>query len=557
VGELPYLLTLPSHGFFWFRLATDVPVPGWHSERLAPEDLQVLVLFDGWSSFFRDRVVPWRIGMAEKLRTQVETQVLPRFVARERWYAAKGTAIRRVALTDHALLKRDEQSWLIALAQIESAAGEAARYFLPFALAWEEEEERLRTLAPATIAKVRQQAQVGALADATQDPEFCAALVEAIGTGTELPTAHGKLVFKPTRAFAQLAGRPESRKPLMRPPGSSSNTVMQLGRRLFLKTYRRVRTGLNPELEIGRYLTDVVGFKHCVPLAGSIEYVDANSVASSLALLQAYVENQGDGWTFTVDYVARRIEDRAADETFGDYVALAQTLARRVAELHLALAAGTDPAFAPEPATRDDLTAWVGNVGNEARVTLELLQRRRDELPAAAQADADIVLAAREALVAAIALPEGNAGAKSRQHGDLHLGQVLLRDNDWLIVDFEGEPARALDERRAKHSPLRDVAGMLRSFGYAAAAAVERVAADAVDREAPASHAHAWEEVARRAFADAYRETAGALYPPAAAALLRLFELEKACYELRYELDNRPSWAGIPLAGIKRMLALD
>jgi maltose alpha-D-glucosyltransferase/alpha-amylase len=557
VGELPYLLTLPSHGFFWFRLATDVPVPGWHSERLAPEDLQVLVLFDGWSSFFRDRVVPWRIGMAEKLRTQVETQVLPRFVARERWYGAKGTAIRRVALADHALLNHDKQSWLIALARVESAAGEAARYFLPFALAWEEEEERMRTLAPATIAKVRQQAQVGALADATQDPEFCAALVEAIGTGTELPTAHGKLVFKPTRAFAQLAGTPESRKPLMRPPGSSSNTVMQLGRQLFLKTYRRVRTGLNPELEIGRYLTDVVGFKHCVPLAGSIEYVDANSVASSLALLQAYVENQGDGWTFTVDYVARRIEDRAADETFGDYVALAQTLARRVAELHLALAAGTDPAFAPEPATRDDLTAWVGNVGNEARVTLELLQRRRDELPAAAQADADIVLAAREALVAAIALPEGNAGAKSRQHGDLHLGQVLLRDNDWLIVDFEGEPARALDERRAKHSPLRDVAGMLRSFGYAAAAAVERVAADAADREAPASHAHAWEEVARRAFADAYRDTAGALYPPAAAALLRLFELEKACYELRYELDNRPSWAGIPLAGIKRMLALD
>ncbi|MFZ5539709.1 MAG: maltose alpha-D-glucosyltransferase, partial [Pseudomonadota bacterium] len=351
VGELPYLLTLPSHGFFWFRLATDVPVPDWHSERLAPEDLQVLVLFDGWSSFFRDRVVPWRIGMAERLRKQLETQVLPRFVARERWYAAKGEAIRRVALADHALLKHGRQSWLLALANVETEAAEAARYFLPFALAWEDDEERSRALAPAAIAKVRQQAQVGALADAAQDPEFCAALVEAIGAGAELPTAHGRLLFTPTRAFAQLAGTPESRKPVTRVPGSSSNTVMQLGRQLFLKIYRRVRTGLNPELEIGRFLTDVAGFKHCVPLAGSVEYVDADGAASSLALLQAYVENQGDGWTFTVDYVARRLESRAADETFGDYAALAQTLGRRVAELHLAFASGADPAFAPEPVT--------------------------------------------------------------------------------------------------------------------------------------------------------------------------------------------------------------
>ncbi len=555
IGELPYLLTLPSHGFFWFRLATDVPVPDWHSERLAPEDLQVLVLFDGWSSFFRDRVVPWRIGMAERLRKQFETEVLPRFVARERWYAAKGEAIRRVALADHALLKHGRQSWLLALANVETESGEPARYFMPFALAWEDEEERSRALAPATIAKVRQQAQVGVLADATQDPEFCGALVEAIGAGSELPTAHGKIVFKPTRAFARLAGAPESRRPVARPPGSSSNTVMQLGHRLFLKTYRRVRTGLNPELEVGRFLTDVAEFAHCVPLAGSVEYVDANGVASSLALLQAYVENQGDGWSFTVDYVARRIEARAADETFGDYAALAQALGRRIAELHRAFAAGTDAAFAPEPVARDDLAAWARQIRYEAQATFERLQRRRDDLSPTARADADALLGAREAALAAIAVPEGEAGKKIRHHGDFHLGQVLLRDNDWIIIDFEGEPARSLEERRAKHSPLRDVAGMLRSFDYAAAAAVERVAVGG-EGAAPAAQARAWEGVARRAFVDAYREAAGALYPAAAPALLRLFELQKAYYELRYELDNRPSWAAIPLAGIKRLLGL-
>jgi maltose alpha-D-glucosyltransferase/alpha-amylase len=292
-----------------------------------------------------------------------------------------------------------------------------------------------------------------------------------------------------------------------------------------------------------------------VPLAGSVEYVDANGVASSLALLQAYVENQGDGWSFTVDYVARRIESRAADETFGDYAALAQALGRRTAELHRAFAAGTDPAFAPEPVARDDLAAWARQIRAEAQATFERLQRRRDDLSPAARAGADVLLGAREAALAAVAVPEGEAGKKIRHHGDFHLGQVLLRDNDWVIIDFEGEPARSLEERRAKHSPLRDVAGMLRSFDYAAAAAVERVAVGG-EGAAPAAQARAWEGIARRAFLDAYSEAAGPLYPAAAPALLRLFELEKAYYELRYELDNRPSWAAIPLAGIKRLLGL-
>jgi maltose alpha-D-glucosyltransferase/alpha-amylase len=554
IGELPYLLTLPSHGFFWFRLATDAPVPDWHSERLAPEDLQVLVLFDGWSSLFRDRVVPWRIGMAEKLRRQFETEVLPRFVARERWYGAKGEPVRRVALADHALLKHGNLSWLITLASVEAAGAEPARYFLPFALAWEEEEERTRALAPATIAKVRQQARVGILADALPDPEFCAALVESIGAGVELATAHGSLVFRPTRAFAQLAGTSEARKPVMRPPGWSSNTVMQLGHQLFLKAYRRIRAGLNPELEIGRFLTDVAQFKHCVPLAGSVEYVDANGVASSLALLQAYVENQGDGWVFTINYVARILDggNAAGEEAFGDYATLAQTLGRRTAGLHLALAAGTEPAFAPEPMTPDDLAAWARRLRAEAQATLELLRQRLGDLPPAARPDAEALLARP---VSAFAAPEGGAGLKIRHHGDFHLGQVLLRDNDWVIIDFEGEPARPLEERRAKHSPLRDVAGMLRSFSYAAASALERALPAAVDRSARIASAHAWERVARRAFVDGYREAAGDLYPPAASALLHQFELEKAYYELRYELENRPSWAAIPLAGLRRLLA--
>ena len=175
IGELPYLLTLPACGFYWFRLAADVAVPSWHAERLAAEERPVLVLFDGWTSFFRDRVVPWRIRMAEKLRAQFETETLPRYIATQRWYAAKGVPIKRAALSDWVLWGPDPSSWLIALLQVDAASGQSA-YFLPMALAWGDgDDEHVRALAAATVARVRQQSQVGVLADAFADDAFCRA----------------------------------------------------------------------------------------------------------------------------------------------------------------------------------------------------------------------------------------------------------------------------------------------------------------------------------------------------------------------------------------------
>ncbi len=562
IGELPYLLTLPAHGFYWFRLAADAAVPHWHTER-ARDDLPMLVLFDGWTTFFRDRVVPWRIGMAEKIRAQLEQEVLPRYIESQRWYAAKGERVKRARLADHVQWEAAGRSWLIAQFDLEGNA-EPARYFLPLALAWGDgDEARLRAPAHATVAKVRQQANVGVIGDAFADEAFCRAVVEAFGAGHELATAHGALRFVATPAYPALAGQGIAALPVSRPQAQSSNTVVALGERLFLKVYRRLQPGVNPELAIGRFLTEVARFAHCVPVAGALEYVSADAPSTTLALLQAYVANEGDGWTHTVDYLERYLEDQRATrepppaDAHGAYLALVHTLGVRTAELHRAFATRSgNPAFDPEPVVQRDLADWKTRARDEAIATLDLLERQLPALAAPARQEAQAVLARRERLLAhidACATVE-NGAVKSRYHGDLHLAQVLLAKNDFVFIDFEGEPARSTAARSDKHSPLRDVAGMLRSFNYARWTALHRAAQGGGVSDALAASALGWEAEARQVFLRAYDETARAagLYASLAAArgLIALFELEKALYELRYEINHRPAWMRIPLLGI-------
>jgi maltose alpha-D-glucosyltransferase / alpha-amylase len=567
IGELPYLLTLHGYGFFWFRLDADADPPHWHVDRLPVDDLPVLVLFDGWNSFFRGSVVPWRIGMAEKTRQQLERDLLPAFLARQRWYAAKSEAAERVAIVDQARLQNGDDEWLLALTEVSSAGG-SARYFLPLAIAYEDaDEERTRLLAGAAVAKVRQQAAVGVLADAMADEGFCRALVEAIGRGGTVKTEGGVLRFSRARAFDELARDgldgplPVNRLTL------SSNSVSLLGERFFLKAYRRVQPGINPEVEMGRHLTDVVAYPNAVPVAGSVEYVTADGTVHALALLQAQVVNQGDAWGFTVEQLARRLEMQtgAAEAVQADAGGSQQsmrTLAQRLAELHLALARRTgDAAFDPEPATVADLQYWVGVVRGEAQDTLQRLARLRPE-GEHARALVEQVLALTPALAGRVADAALSAppGLKTRLHGDLHLGQVLRDGDDFRIIDFEGEPARSVAERRSKASALRDVAGMLRSLDYARQTALQQTAQNALEVERLAPVARDWERSVRAAFIDRYRDTAvaGGLYADAAAfqqalPLLALFELEKALYEVRYEMDNRPDWLAVPLAGIVAM----
>jgi maltose alpha-D-glucosyltransferase/alpha-amylase len=563
IGELPYMLTLPAYGFYWFRLAADVEVPRWHEELLPREDVPTLVLFDGWTSIFRNRVVPWRIGMAQKLREQLEQEALPRFLEPQRWYGSKGEKVKRARLGDHALWEAGGRTWLVSLFEVESTAG-AAQYFVPLALAWDEAEEaRARSLAPAIVARVRQLAEVGVLADAFADEPFCREVVAAIGAGREVPAMQGVLRFVPTRAFGEIAGPGVASLQVRRGTGQSSNTVVTLGERLFLKGYRRLQPGVNPEVEVGRFLTEVARFPHCVPLAGSLEHAGADGTVTTLALLQGYVENDGDGWSYTLDYLERFLDARrtAAEppppDAHGGFAALMQTLGTRTAELHRALALRTgDPAFDPESFGPADLDAWKAKVREALHATVAALESHRREMTVPVRLEAQELLAARERLlerIDACGLPRDGT-LKARSHGDFHLGQVLLARNDFVIIDFEGEPARTLAERRAKHWPLRDIAGMLRSFDYARWTALRRVAQGDEEARRLEPLAAAWVEEAQHAFLDAYAAATrgGELFGAFEDVrdLLGLAELEKALYEVRYELGNRPGWVGVPLAGV-------
>jgi maltose alpha-D-glucosyltransferase / alpha-amylase len=316
---------------------------------------------------------------------------------------------------------------------------------------------------------------------------------------------------------------------------------------------------------MGIYLTEVAHYANCAPLAGVLEYIDNEGQTRLLAMLQAYVTNQGDGWTYSLEYVRRHLEqyrttpagDALPPNAHEAYLALVRVLALRTAELHRALAQPTaDAAFSPQPLSRADIDAYRQRALEEARQALDLLASNLETVPAADRERANAVLAQRDQIKARIetcakAAPQGK---KIRIHGDYHLGQVLVTRNDFVIIDFEGEPGNSLEQRRAKHSPLRDVAGMMRSFGYVQQSGLRSVVHNEAEAARLAPLARAWELEVRAAFLSAYDAAArdAALYESLQPGLgmLGLFELEKALYELRYELGNRPSWIGIPLQGI-------
>jgi len=539
IGERFYLLTLPAYAFYWFKLAADVAPPDWHAQVVPPQEQPMLVLFDSWTSFFRDKVVPWRIGMAEKLRAQLEAQVLPQFLEAQRWYAQKGEPAGRGELRDHAIWSMGAMSWLLAWVEAKDCT-----YFLPLAMAWEEEEDQVKALSVAAVARVRQQANVGVLADAVADEAFWRQVVKAMGEERSIATQRGTVKFTRTRAYAEVAREEVATLHLGRLHAQSTNTSVTLGERMFLKCYRRVRPGVHPELEVGRFLTEVARFPNCVPLAGAVEYIPSAGEPAALAVLQAYVPNQGDGWGYTLAYLERFVDLQRGQGSHGAYITLVQTLATRTAELHRAFAMKSgDPAFEPEPLRAQEIEAWRARVREEAAQTVSLV---KDLEPKKAQ-----ILA----FIDACAAPKRPL-LKTRHHGDYHLGQVLLANNDFLIIDFEGEPSRPLAESRRKHTPLRDVAGMLRSFSYARGSTQMR------ERSGPGferlgATLDAWEAEVRRAFVDAYAAAAGGgLYESFddVRGLLALAEMEKVLYELRYETGNRPDWVRIPAQGLLALL---
>jgi maltose alpha-D-glucosyltransferase/alpha-amylase len=567
IGELPYFLTLPAHGFFWLLLSESEPPPAWHIERLPATELPVLVLNGGIKTFLADEAVAPEYSVPGRTLQQLQKEVLKEFLLPRRWFAGKGGGPFKVKLGARTIWDTGSGAWLFTLIDIEFADKHVQRYFLPLTVAWDGVSDSgvLRT-ADWTLAKVREHARVGVLVDAFADPAFCTALAKAVEARTQIPFDGGELHFEPTFVCAELVAL--GIEPVQHLGREQSNTSVVLGEALFVKGYRQARPGINPDVEMARYLT-AAGFKFIAPLAGSVDYTRADQPPTTLVALFGYARNQGDGWSYALNhldrYASTLLSEKQADTPAPHalFNTQMQTLGSRIGELHAVLARQTsDPAFAPEPLTDEDIHSWRETVIAEAGRTLDQLRDRLASVPESAQEKARTLLAEREHIIARIGqLATGPVDTvRTRHHGDLHLGQVLLTADDFLITDFEGEPARPIEERRGKHSPLRDVAGMLRSFDYARAVALERALTARPDiHERLQAGFQAWYLEASAAFLAGYTEGIGdaRTMPPNredADRFIALFQIEKALYELRYELENRPAWVGVPIDGLLALI---
>ncbi len=553
IGTEPYSLTLAPYGFYWLSLTPPVAAAG------VPVVEVDTVLFDD----------PRALRRLEK--------ALPAAIVDRRWFGSKSRCVLDIDIID-AIKVPGVRGARLLLTNVTYSEGEPDSYLLPV-------REVNVVMDPSSVLVKLHFADESdvTLIDGCHDAATVNALLRAIEQGAELPGARGTARGTRTAAYGALRGDGELVPTLWRREGSNSSIAF--GDRLMMKVFRRPAIGSNPDWELGRYLTDVAHFPSVPRTAGGLEYVDAQGHARTLAIVQELLENEGDArqqfmadlrdyfaavsarqvaaQDFNVSHPEWSLGHHAvpalAQELFGAALQRAELLGRRTAEMHLAFAGATDPALSPMAFTPHYQRSLYQSTRQQLRLALDLLARHRAQLEADAAVNADRLLAQGNSVFAGLAPVKDLriAARRMRVHGDYHLEQVLVRQGDYLILDFEGEPSKSLSERRIRLSPLKDVAGMLRSFDYAA-----RPTLDALAHPQDAVHVAActyWTTWMSTAFLSGYQRTGGAELLPegreASEALLRNFLLEKAAYEVVYELNNRPSWVGIPLRGIMDQLA--
>ena len=568
IEKQPYRLSLGPYGFLWLELH---PRP--EAAEVAAEAELAPLPAESWESVLE--------GFG---RSQLET-LLPEYLAKQRWFGGKARRIQSAEIVDWGEMA--QSAAVMALVEVRYDKGDPDAYLVPVGMTYGTAADHLRQEYPnAILSAVISHQGRGLLHDAALGEQFPPALLALIEAGGEIATRRGTIRGVPGASFAALRGAPEPPLVPKRISKEQSNTSLMYSDRLILKLFRRQQPGPNPESEIGRYLTEKAGFDGVPPFAGSIEYERSGWGASSLGVLQGLVANEGDGWTLILEELARYYEDCARvqqppeelQRNGGDLLSLATApptqlarehvgialdaaarLGRRTAGLHLALAAPSeDPAFAPEPLTSGDLEGLLAGLRKQAAKVFDVLRDSVARLPDEMLDLAGSVLGRRRQILDSFRHVGGHdlLAQRTRIHGDYHLGQVLQVRTDYVILDFEGEPARPIEERRAKQSPLKDVAGMLRSFAYAAYAGLINYSTrrpEDFDKLEP--WARLWERSTAAEFLRAYREGAaeGRFLPEVESdlrGLLAVFWLDKALYELSYELNNRPDWVRIPLIGI-------
>ncbi len=571
VDRHPYRLTLAPYSFFWLELQRK-PESAEASEIL--EEHSPLDLATGWDSLLEGRS-----------RERLETVDIPEYLPKQRWFAGKSRHIEATRIADSAKLETSNSA--LALVEVRFDSGLPDTYQLPLAMAFGEAGEELRRAAPtAGIAGVISTGASGLLHDGVFDDKACAELLSLIENARQIKAHRGQIQGVCGEAFQEILRRTKEPLQVRRGSAEQSNTSILFGDAFILKLFRRLEAGVNPDCEIGRYLTEKTNFNGIPPFAGLIEYaLPGAAEITTLAMLQGLVANEGDGWKWTVEELNRFYETSAAvtfpedasaelgdpldlserptsqlaRDHVGIYLDSAAILGRRTAELHLALASPTDDsAFSPEPMTLENLLPLLADIRRQAVGVFDVLKERVSYLPDEVIEIAASALSRRRRILDYLGLVkfDGLQTQRIRIHGDYHLGQVLRVKTDFVILDFEGEPARSLEYRRSKQCALKDVAGMLRSFSYAAyGTLINYTARHPEDLARLEPWARLWEQFVAAEFLRAYRDTAhGAAFLPSSTAdfrkLLDVFLLEKALYEILYELNSRPGWVRIPMLGL-------
>ncbi len=595
IGELPYMLTMTPHSFYWFALNPSSE-PSLSSDATSPcasrsvENLPALKVKGEWNAIL------------ESKERESFAKVLPGWLVLRRWFSSKAKSIRSVSITEAIPLSEAEetsQQIYMLLLQVEYVSDSPEAYILPVGFATDQLAAALvGDNSPSLIASLQisqgKESKHGYLYDAFGEEPIGQLLLDIVEGKRRVSGRQGAIVGKPCQAYEDLRGTEEEPLSVRSMKVEQSNSAIVYGDKLLLKLFRRLDTGINPDLELSRFLSETAHFDHIPRVAGSVDYVDASGKTSTLGILQEYIRNEGDAWNYTLENVKRFFEriittghmDPVPDQGMPQggllaastrplpplaldlcdvYIESASLLGLRTAEMHRALASAPElPDFAPEPFSELYQRSVYQGLRGLVRKTLKLLQGKFMDLQKESQDDAVQLIQSENMLLERMhrIVGEKLSGARIRCHGDYHLGQILYTGNDFLIIDFEGEPSRRLSERRIKRSPLRDVAGMIRSFDYASQSVLYNHVNGLVPKEELSDlqeWAEFWSQWISTQFLATYVKTIGdAEFATKAEGecrtLLDLFLLEKAVYELAYELNNRPSWVHIPMRGILRVL---
>jgi maltose alpha-D-glucosyltransferase/alpha-amylase len=570
IGDDPYFLTLAPHGFYWFQLSRVAKPVVLQRPRLAGRDEPVPTLLVS---------AVWNTLLDGHARVLLERDALTGFLARQRWYAGKARAMRRARFADWALLDTRPAVFL-SLIEVEFAEGVLERYLVILATAAGDAASEIVEKHHGSVVARLSGARTGVLYDGMVDPAIAHRVFELLKRGGTVALRSGTVrVEHVDPGASHFASDPTTMRSQVRALEQSNSTVF-VGDRYVLKVFRLLQSGENPDIEVGRRLAARSADARVPALVACATYETEGAPPLSVAMLQRQVPSRGSAWERALDHVqayceravieqrrrAERGETAApqsaeVEELIGAYRATVELLGRRTADLHRTLGALDGDGFGTTPLDHHALNAMAHDMTTQAERALDVLQRAASSLPQPVQPAAQRLLALRPEIMARLArlrtLPDG--GRRVRVHGDFHLGQVLEADGDVYFIDFEGEPARPIAERRLPQSPLRDVAGMLRSFGYAARAGFREYLPRHHDSRLPLdAWIRAWEREMSALYLRSYLRNMGeGLLLPAAESrdvLLEAFLLEKGLYELSYELGNRPDWIDIPLTGLLHLL---